>query len=90
MWELGQNSKCYYIVFDELTDIPMYFYVEVDFTKIHQYLTRLYFGAQIGGGWGWGGHQVFSSLEGGTENFFKQLGGEQMFFQHMSPFPGNI
>ena len=30
MWKLGQNSNCYPTVFDELTDICMGMYVEVD------------------------------------------------------------
>ena len=68
-------SLCYTVV-DELTDINMYSYVEVDWTRLHQYLKILYFGAQIEGGCG---HLVFSSLQGGMENFYKQLKGNRCF-----------
>ena len=45
------------VVFDELTDTRMYLYVDVDWTRIHQYLKRLYLGAKF---------SVF--FEGKTEN----------------------
>ena len=48
-----------------MTDIYMYMYVEVDWTRIHQYPKRLYLAAQMGGGGG--GNQIFSSLRKGTD-----------------------
>ena len=68
MCELGQNSNFYYIVLDELTDIRIYLYVEVDCTRIHQYLKRFFFGTQIEGEEG--GNIKFSVLfKWGTEFF---------------------
>ena len=52
MWKLGQNSNCYPTVFDELTDICMDMYVEVDWTRIHLYLKRLFWSSDWKGGGG--------------------------------------
>ena len=79
IWQLEQNSDCYYTVFDELTDVCMYLYVEVDLTRIHQYLEILILAPRLEGG-----HQVFGSLQ---EKIFKNRLGGQMFFQYMYPLP---
>ena len=56
----------------------MYLYEVFDWTRIHQYLKRLYLGTQTGRG---RGDIKFSVLfKGETENFKKQLREEQMFF----------
>ena len=43
IWKLGENSNP--TVFDELTDICMDMYVDVDWTRIHLYLKRLFWGS---------------------------------------------
>ena len=61
LWELGQNSNYYCLAFYELTDTHMYLYVEFDWTRKHQYLTGLYFEAQIEGGGGTYAFWIYAS-----------------------------
>ena len=82
IWELEQHSKCYYIAFDEFTDIRIYLYVEVDWTRIHQYLKRLYFGAQIGGG-----ISSFQFFSRGEQKIFENSLGENRCFLYTFPIP---
>ena len=90
--KLGQNSNCYPTVFDELTDICMEMYVEVDWTRIHLHLKRLFWGSDWRGGGG-GEHKVFSPLQEGNRKFLEAAqGGNRCFFdirfQFQEPPPG--
>ena len=89
IWELGQNSNSSKIAFDELTDIRMYLYVGVDWTRIHQYLKRFYFEAQSGGG-----AIKLSGLFKGVQKIFRNILDRCVFdirfqFQEFPPTGGN-
>ena len=81
---LGQDGTCYHIVFDEWTDIRMYYMLcasslpkytsgRKDFILEPRLEER---------------QQVFSSLQGGRgdKQFLKRLRGEQMFLTYVSSF----
>ena len=83
--KLGQNSNCYPTVFDELTDICMEMYVEVDWTRIHLHLKRLFWGSDWRGGGGGGEHKVFSPLQEGNRKFLEAAqGGTDVFLIYVS------
>ena len=68
---LGRNGPCYYIAFDELTDIRMYMPVAEYTSGRKDFILEPRLGE--------GGQQVFNSLQGGNRKFLKLLRGDRCF-----------